>query len=201
MLSCAAARRSPFQKRIATVKWKAVSATIAAKEDATLTDLKEGDLAPPFTLPDDEGQPFSLADERGKSNVVLYFYPKDDTPGCRAEAQAFRDEIKIFFGLDATIVGVSGGSVKAKADFKRKYSLNFRLLADEDREVAKAYGAVGLLGITPRRVTFVIGKDGRVRRIFASVMPISHLDAAKEALFKLREEEGRASAKAVPAAP
>ena len=166
-----------------------------------MSELKEGDAAPPFTLPDDEGKPFVLADEFGKSNVVLYFYPKDDTPGCRAEAQAFRDEIKVFFGLEATIVGVSNGSVKAKADFKRKYSLNFRLLADENREVAKAYGALGLLGLTPRRVTFVIGKDGRIRRIFASVMPISHLDAAKEALFKLREEEEHAAAKALPAAP
>lgn len=174
---------------------------IGPKECDPLTDLKEGDLAPLFTLPDDEGKPFSLADEGGKSNVVLYFYPKDDTPGCRAEAQAFRDEIKVFFGLEATIVGVSSGSVKAKADFKRKYALNFRLLADEQREVAKAYGALGLLGITPRRLTFVIGKDGRIRRIFASVMPISHLDAAKEALFKLREEEEHAAATPVPAAP
>lgn len=166
-----------------------------------MNELKEGDAAPLFTLPDDEGRPFSLADEIGKANIVLYFYPKDDTPGCRAEAQAFRDELKIFFGLDATIIGVSSGSVQAKAEFKRKYSLNFKLLADEDKSVTTSYGALGLLGISPRRVTFVIAKDGRIRRIFASAMPISHLDAAKETLFKMRQDDEQPSAKAVPATP
>ncbi len=166
-----------------------------------VSELKEGDAAPAFTLPDDEGRPFSLSDERGKSNVILYFYPKDDTPGCRAEAQAFRDELKVFFGLDATIVGVSGGSVKAKAEFKRKYALNFRLLADEDRAVTRAYGALGLLGITPRRVTFIIGKDGIIRQIFASPLPNGHLEAAKGALFRMREEEGRGADRPATAVP
>jgi len=166
-----------------------------------VTELHEGDPAPPFTLPDDEGRPFSLSDELGKSNVILYFYPKDDTPGCRAEAQAFRDELKVFFGLDATVVGVSNGSVKAKADFKRKYALNFRLLADEDRSVTRLYGALGLLGLSPRRITFVIGKDGRIRKVFASPLPISHLDAAKETLFRMKEEEERGQPHAAAAAP
>ncbi len=166
-----------------------------------MSELKEGDIAPLFTLPDDEGRPFSLADELGKANIVLYFYPKDDTPGCRAEAQAFRDEVKQFFGLDATIIGVSTGTVEAKAEFKRKYALNFRLLADVDKTVTRMYGAMGLLGISPRRITFVIAKDGRVRRAFASPLPFSHLDAAKGALFQMREEEQRRFAPAAPAAP
>jgi thioredoxin-dependent peroxiredoxin len=166
-----------------------------------VAELHEGDPAPLFTLPDDEGRPFSPLDEIGKSNVILYFYPKDDTPGCRAEAQAFRDELKVFFGLDATIIGVSNGSVKAKAQFKAKYALNFKLLADEDREVTRKYGALGLLGISPRRITFVIGKDGRIRKIFASPLPYGHLEAAKAALFRLKEEDERGRAHAAAAAP
>jgi len=166
-----------------------------------VSELKEGDAAPLFTLQDDEGRSFSLSDELGRAHIVLYFYPKDDTPGCRAEAQAFRDEVKQFFGLDATIIGVSTGTVQAKAEFKRKYALNFRLLADEDKAVARMYGALGLLGISPRRITFVVGRDGRIRRVFASPLPQGHLEAAKGALFQMREEEQRRGAPAAPAAP
>jgi peroxiredoxin Q/BCP len=166
-----------------------------------VAELHEGDTAPDFTLKDDEGNGFTLSEELGKANVILYFYPKDDTPGCRAEAQAFRDEIKIFFGLDATIVGVSGGTVRAKADFKKRYQLNFRLLADEDREVTKRYGALGLLGLTPKRITFVIAKDGRIRRIYGSPLPNGHLVAARETLFQMREEEQKRHAPAASAAP
>jgi peroxiredoxin Q/BCP len=166
-----------------------------------VADLQAGDLAPDFTLPDDEGKPYTLSEEVGKANLILYFYPKDDTPGCRMEAQAFRDEVRTFVGLDATVVGVSGGTVRAKADFKRKHRLNFRLLADEDRSVSRLYGALGLLGLNPRRVTFVIGKDGRIRRIFASPLPHGHLEAAREELFRLREEEEGRHAPAAPAAP
>ena len=172
-----------------------------ASPEKAVAELHEGDIAPDFTLSDDEGNPFTLSEEAGTANVILYFYPKDDTPGCRAEAQAFRDEIKIFFGLDATIVGVSGGTVRAKADFKKRYQLNFRLLADEDREVTKLYGALGLLGLTPRRITFIIGKDGRIRRIYASPLPNGHLVAAREILFQMREEEQKQAAPAASAAP
>lgn len=166
-----------------------------------VAEPKAGDLAPDFTLPDDEGKPFTLSEEFGKANIILYFYPKDDTPGCRMEAQAFRDEVKVFFGLEATIIGVSGGTVRAKADFKRRYALNFRLLADEGREVTKLYGVLGLLGIAPRRVTFIIGKDGRIRRVFASPLPMGHLEAAREELYKMREEEQARAPSAAPAAP
>ena len=165
----------------------------------TVAELHEGDKAPDFTLPDDEGRPFKLSDELGKANLILYFYPKDDTPGCRAEAQAFRDEVKLFFGLEATIVGISTGTVQAKADFKRKYALNFRLLADEKREVSRLYGALGLLGFQPKRITFVIGKDGRIRRVYSSILPQGHLDAAREELFRLREEEHRQLPPGAPA--
>lgn len=166
-----------------------------------MVELKQGDPAPVFTLPDDEGHPFSLADELGKAHIVLYFYPKDDTPGCRTEAQAFRDELKQFFGLEATIIGVSTGTVQSKAEFKRKYSLNFRLLADRDKSVTRMYGALGLLGISPRRITFVIGKDGRIAAVFASPMVSGHLGAAKAALFRMREEGERAPPPAAPPAP
>lgn len=166
-----------------------------------MAELKEGDMAPLFTLPDDEGKPFSLADVRGTSNVILYFYPKDDSPGCRAEAQAFREEVRDFFGFDAVIVGVSAGTVQAKADFKRKYGLNFKLLADLDRTVSAQYGALGLLGFAPKRTTFVIGKDGAIKKIHSGSLPLAHVEAAKEALFRLQEEEKRSPGAAAAPPP
>lgn len=148
----------------------------------------EGETAPDFTLPDDEGTPFRLSAAWAESNVVLYFYPKDFTPGCIAESQEFRDEAEAFLGLDAVIVGISTGTVRSKAAFKRKYGLNFRLLADTEKEVCKLYGTLGLLGVTPKRVTFVIAKGGRIVEVFSSPLPGGHIEAARKALFLLREQ-------------
>ena len=170
-----------------------------AMEAQTVAELKEGDKAPLFTLPDDEGKPFRLADAIGGSHVILYFYPKDDTPGCRAESKAFRDEMSLFYGLEATIVGVSTGTVQSKAEFKRKYALNFKLLADEERKVTELYGALGFISNNPRRVTFVIGKDGRIRKIIQSPLALSHVEGAKAALFQMREEESRGGPRATAA--
>jgi peroxiredoxin Q/BCP len=168
---------------------------LKAKEAPRTAELREGDKAPLFSLPDDEGNPFRLEDVLGASNVILYFYPKDDTPGCRAESKAFRDEMSLFYGLEATIVGVSTGTVQSKSAFKRKYALNFKLLADEDRKVTELYGALGFFSNNPKRVTFVIGKDGRIRKIISSPIAVSHVEAAKAALFQMRDEEGRGGAR------
>src|SRR6267143_5653056 len=164
---------------------------VQPQEAMPAADLKKGDLAPLFTLPDDQGKPFALKDVIGSSHLVLYFYPKDDTPGCRAESKAFRDELTLFYGLEATIVGVSTGTVQSKAEFKRKYALNFSLLADEDRKVTQLYGALGFFSKNPKRVTFVIGKDGRIRKIIQNPIALSHVEGAKQALFQMREEESR----------
>jgi len=166
-----------------------------AEGDGT-PEPREGDTAPDFTLPDDEGNPFQLSQAFGESNVILYFYPKDFTPGCVAEAQTFRDEAQQFVGLEAVVVGVSTGSVRSKASFKARFGLNFRLLADTDKQVCRTYGALGLLGAAPRRVTFVIAKGGRIVKVHQSAAPGPHIEAAKEALFHLRREEAITGASA-----
>ena len=145
-------------------------------------------MAPDFTLPDDEGNPFQLSSAWADANVILYFYPKDFTPGCIAESQEFRDEAQAFLGLDAVIVGVSTGTVRSKAAFKAKYGLTFRLLADTEKKACDLYGTLGLLGATPKRVTFVIAKGGRIAAIHKSPLPGGHIEAARRALFVLREQ-------------
>jgi len=141
--------------------------------------LKEGHPAPAFTLPDADGRPVSLADYKGK-NVVLYFYPKDDTPGCTKEACGFRDAWKQIQKANAVVLGVSADGVAAHQKFRDKYKLPFPLLTDADRKVMTAYGAYGekiLYGKKTKgviRSTVWIGPDGTVRRHWARVA-----DAAK----------------------
>ena len=130
-----------------------------------------GDKAPAFTLETDEGKKVSLKDFKGRT-VVLYFYPKDDTPGCTKEACAFRDAFPRFTKTDAVILGISADSVESHVKFKKKYKLPFTLLADVGHEVADRYGVWGkkkmfaniFSGI--HRTTFVIDGDGVVRRVF-----------------------------------
>jgi peroxiredoxin Q/BCP len=150
--------------------------------------LKEGDQAPAFTVSTSGGGKVSLSDYNGK-NVILYFYPKDDTPGCTKEACAFRDEFSAFRKEGAVVLGVSTDSVKKHDKFVEKYKLPFTLLADEDKKIVEAYGVwgektfMGVRYIGTHRVTFLIGPDGRIRRIWASVKPAEH---AKEILEALR---------------
>ncbi len=146
--------------------------------------LKEGDKAPPFTATTNGGQVTSLADYGGK-HVILYFYPKDDTPGCTKEACGFRDSWKDFEKKGATVLGVSVDSVKKHDKFVEKYSLPFTLLADEDKKIVQDYGVWGLKKFMGReymgihRVTFLIGPDGTVKKIWPKVKPEIH---AKEVL-------------------
>src|ERR1700690_1106803 len=128
--------------------------------------LKEGDKAPEFSVNTNGGGKISLADFKGK-NVILYFYPKDDTPGCTKEACAFRDYFADFKKAGAVVLGVSPDSVKSHDKFVEKFKLPFILVADEDRKIAEAYGAWGEKSFMGRkymgvfRVTFLIGPDGR----------------------------------------
>jgi peroxiredoxin Q/BCP len=146
--------------------------------------LKEGDVAPGFTAETNEGRKVSLSDFRGKS-VVLYFYPRDDTPGCTKEACAFRDEFAAFKRKGAVVLGVSPDPVKSHLKFVEKYKLPFTLLADEDKKIVQAYGVWGeksFLGrkyLGTHRVTFLIGPEGRVKKIWQTVKPVEH---AKEVL-------------------
>ena len=152
--------------------------------------IKEGHKAPDFKLASSEGGEVSLSDLRGKP-VVLYFYPKDDTPGCTKEACAFRDAQARMRKLGATVLGVSPDSVESHDLFRKKYRLNFPLLADEDKAVAKKYGAWGekvLYGkktIGMIRSTFVIDGDGVVRKVFPRVRVDGHDERVLEALQSL----------------
>lgn len=141
--------------------------------------LKEGDPAPEIDLLTDEGTPFTLSSVKGKP-VVVYFYPKADTPGCTTEACEFRDAFPNFRGMDAVILGVSPDTPKAQAKFKQKFKLPFTLLCDTEHEVAEAYGAWGeksmygkkYMGVA--RMTFVIDAEGRIKKIFPKVKPAGH---------------------------
>lgn len=141
----------------------------------------EGDVAPPIRLLTDAGTEFDLAAQAGKP-VVVYFYPKADTPGCTKEACSFRDADSEMKRLGAVVVGVSPDPVKSLAKFRDKYSLNFSLLADEKHEVADAYGTwveksmYGKKYMGMDRVTFLIGKDGKIAKIWPKVKPEGHAD-------------------------
>ena len=149
--------------------------------------LQEGDKAPEFTASTNGGGRVSLSDFKGK-NVVLYFYPKDDTPGCTKEACAFRDHFAEFGKKGAVVLGVSIDPVKAHDKFVEKYKLPFTLLADEDKKIIDAYGVWGQKSFMGRkylgtfRVTFLIGPDGVIKRIWPAVKPEEHAEEVLAAL-------------------
>jgi len=146
-------------------------------------ELKVGDPAPDFSLPASTGETVSLKDFIGKQRVILYFYPKDDTPGCTKEACSFRDNLAQIQALDAVVFGVSADSLKSHEKFIKKFALNFPLLADEGHKVADAYGAWGEKSLYGKkyfgmiRKTFVIGKDGKIEHAFHKVQAEGHGEA------------------------
>lgn len=152
-------------------------------------NLKTGQRAPSFALPDQHGEKHKLADYKGKW-VLLYFYPRDDTPGCTKEACSIRDNFSGFRKLDAEVLGVSADSVRSHEKFARKYDLPFTLLADEDKKLVNRYGVWGLKksfgrefeGI--RRTSFLIDPKGKIARIYENVKPAGH---AEQVLQDLRE--------------
>ena len=149
--------------------------------------LKEGDKAPDIQLESDSGEPFRLSGLKGKK-VVLYFYPRADTPGCTVEACEFRDNSKKFTKNGVVIVGISPDAVKSQAKFKDKFSLPFTLLCDVDKEAAQAYGVYKEKNMYGRKVmgiertTFIIGEDGRIGKIFAKVKAQGHAEQILESL-------------------
>ena len=150
-------------------------------------ELKEGDPAPDIHLPDDKGADFQLSSLHGK-NVILYFYPKADTPGCTKESCEFRDTSKKFAKKDTVIVGVSPDKSAAQSKFKAKFDLPFTLLADTDHTAAESYGVwkeksmYGKKYMGIERTTFLIGADGKIRHIFHKVKPEGHAEEVYAAL-------------------
>jgi thioredoxin-dependent peroxiredoxin len=157
-----------------------------AKE--TSVKLSEGDLAPDFTTTAQDDTKVSLSDFRGR-NVVLYFYPRDNTPGCTKEACAFRDEFAAFKAKGAAVLGVSVDSAASHSKFAEKHKLPFTLLADEEKRLVQSYGVwgekkfMGRKHMGTHRVTFLIGPDGRIRKIWPKVKPEEH---AREVLAELK---------------
>ena len=140
-----------------------------------------GDKAPDFTLPSQMGDNVTLSEFFGKKNVVLYFYPKDETPGCTREACSFRDSYEELTNLGAEVLGVSGQSVESHKSFATHYGLPFILLSDEGNKVRKLYGVPSSMGILPGRVTYIIDKKGVVRHIFNSqTQTQQHVEESKK---------------------
>jgi thioredoxin-dependent peroxiredoxin len=142
---------------------------------------REGQLAPDFTLPDQHGHAVTLSKLRG-TKVVLYFYPKDDTPGCTIEAQSFKEKIKEFQKRGVVVLGVSKDDLKSHCSFIDKYGLNFQLLSDQDTLVIRRYGAwvqkmnYGKPYMGTQRATFLIDENGRIAKAWPKVTPEGHAD-------------------------
>ena len=149
--------------------------------------VKVGDIAPDFTLTSQTGESVSLKDFQGKKCVVLYFYPKDDTPGCTTEACAFRDRYEVFKEAGAEVIGISGDSTQDHQRFATKHNLPFLLLSDTGNKVRQLYGVPATLWVLPGRVTYVIDKAGVVRHIFDSMLE-----------FQRHVEESLNTLKAIP---
>jgi peroxiredoxin Q/BCP len=148
--------------------------------------IKVGDTAPNFSLPAQNGENVSLGDFRGQKSVVLYFYPKDDTPGCTIESCAFRDQYEVFQAAGAEVIGVSGDSSNSHKNFANKYNLPFTLLSDQGDKVRKQYGATTAFGLIPGRVTYLIDKNGIVQYVFDSMFNFKgHVEEALKTLQQL----------------
>jgi peroxiredoxin Q/BCP len=152
--------------------------------------IQVGGKAPDFTLPSQSGESVRLYDRLGKRVVVLYFYPKDNTRGCTAEACAFRDSHEVFTDAGAEVIGVSSDSAGRHAGFASKHQLPFTLLADRGGRVRKSYGVPAVLGLLPGRVTYVIDREGTVRHVFNSMTNIGqHVSDALEVVRKLQADQ------------
>jgi thioredoxin-dependent peroxiredoxin len=146
-----------------------------------------GDKAPDFTLPSQSGEQVRLYDRLGEGVVVLYFYPKDNTSGCTAEACAFRDSHETFTDAGAEVIGVSSDSADKHASFAGQHNLPFTLLSDKGGKVRKSYGVPTVLGVIPGRVTYVIDRSGTVRLVFSSMTNIDqHVKDALDVVKQLQ---------------
>jgi peroxiredoxin Q/BCP len=156
--------------------------------------LDAGDKAPNFTLPKANGETFTLADALGRRTVVLFFYPKDDTPGCTVEACTFRDNYEAFAEAGADVVGVSSDSAASHDGFASKHRLPMTLLTDAEGKVRALYGVKATLGFMPGRATFVIDKAGTIAHVFVSQLRVkSHVEKALAVVKGLQQAQPAAA--------
>lgn len=148
-----------------------------------MTQIKENDLSPDFSAKDEQGNIVNLKDFKGKKNVILYFYPKDDTPGCTIEACNFRDDFSQYQSRNTQVLGISFDDEKSHQAFKSKFQLPFPLIIDSDKKIARSYGVEG--DQYPNRDTIVIDKNGKIKKIYRKVDPKKH---SAELLALLKEE-------------
>ncbi len=152
--------------------------------------VQVGDKAPDFTLESQSGEQVRLSDRVGQRVIVLYFYPRDNTSGCTAEACAFRDSHEVFAGAGAEVIGVSSDSVARHTAFAARHDLPFTLLSDQGGKVRKSYGVPSVLGVLPGRVTYVIDRAGTVRHVFSSMTNIDqHIGDALRVVQELQAEQ------------
>jgi thioredoxin-dependent peroxiredoxin len=153
-----------------------------------MKEIKVGDKIPEFSLPDQEGNEFDIKNVLGTKKLVIYFYPKDDSPGCTREACYFRDLYEVFKEADAEIIGISGQSEESHKKFALKYKLSFTLLSDKGNNIRKLFGVpTNLFGLLPGRVTYVADRKGKVVYIFNSQVEAErHVDEALKILKELK---------------
>jgi len=148
--------------------------------------LKIGDIVPNFTAKDSQGEVFESQNFLGRKPLVIYFYPKDNTPGCTTEACSFRDQYEDFKDLGAEVIGVSSDSVKSHHKFAKKHELPFILLSDQDKKLRSLFGVKNnLFGLLPGRVTYIIDRNGVVIYIFDSMNAAKHIEKALEIIKEL----------------
>ncbi len=164
------------------------AAYLTFNKDNHMNEIKVGSTIPAFTLPDQNGNPFNINSLIGKKNMVIYFYPKDDSPGCTAQACSFQDQFEVFKEADAVIIGISGQSVESHKEFALKHRLTFTLLSDNGNKLRKQFGVpTNLLGLLPGRVTYVADKTGKVIYMFNSqTQATKHVDEALKILKELK---------------
>ncbi|CAM4109197.1 peroxiredoxin [Flavobacterium sinopsychrotolerans] len=149
-------------------------------------ELKVGDSIPNFTAKDTNGNDFDSKNVVGHKPLVIYFYPKDNTPGCTAQACSFRDQYEDFKDLGAEVIGISSDSADSHQKFAKQYQLPFILLSDSDKKIRKLFGVpTGMFGLLPGRVTYITDKNGVVQMIFDSMLATKHIPKALSAIKKL----------------
>jgi len=161
---------------------------VQAANSPSMEEITLGASLPSFSLKDQDGNTFDISKVLGKKNLVIYFYPKDDSPGCTKEACSFRDQFEVFREADALIIGISSGSVKSHKEFAEKYKLNYTLLSDDGNKVRKLFGVpTNFMGLVPGRVTYLVNKEGKVVFIFNSQMNAEqHVTEALKMLKELK---------------
>jgi peroxiredoxin Q/BCP len=152
-------------------------------------ELKVGDKIPNFVAKDTEGNDFDIKDLAGKKPLVIYFYPKDSSPGCTAQACSFRDQYEDFKDLGAEVIGISGDSVESHKKFAKQYKLPFILLSDDFKKIRKLFGvSSNMFGMLPGRVTYVADRNGEIKMIFDSMVATKHITKALQAIKKLADK-------------